>query len=102
LSGTSGPNDRDDLVLLDQLACGGDRLGLVGSVIFDDDLDLSTVDSASLVDALHFHLDRLLLRFAEASVGSRERHDRTDLYRLSTGCGLHLSLGCRASDECHR
>ena len=69
------------MVLSDQLARRGDRLGVVGAVILDHEVDLLAVDAAGVVDLLDFHIERVLLRLAEGRIGPRERDDGADLDR---------------------
>ena len=54
-------DDGDDLVLLDQLGDGRQRLGRVGAVVLDEHLDLAPVDTPGIVDARDLQLDGVLL-----------------------------------------
>ena len=51
--------EREDLVLLDELADHFHRLGRAITVVERDELDLAAVDAAGIVDALEIGIDRL-------------------------------------------
>ena len=75
-------DDRDHLVLLDQLARDRDGFRAVAAVVVDDELDLAAVDPAGRIGLLHGKLGALLGVDAEAGEPLGDRTEETDLDRL--------------------
>ncbi len=85
LPGARCAQDGDDALLVDKLGHRSLGVGSVGSVVFDHDLDLTTVDAALFVDLRHFKIDGVSLRSAKTSVAAGQRHYRADTDRLRIG-----------------
>ncbi len=77
------PHDGAHLVLLDEFLGGQHRLGFLGLVILDDDLEGATVDAACLVDGILDHFGRELLRLTQWGSGPCHRKDGAHLDRFA-------------------
>src|SRR5207244_5942195 len=73
------PEDRRDLVLVDELAKDGDALVTGRRVVLDDERDLRAIDPAGCVDLLHRELRAVLLRRSVDVCGAGERDGEANL-----------------------
>src|SRR6185437_16901343 len=93
---------REDLLLLDQLAHDLDRLRRAVAVIQADEVDLAAVDAARRVDGLPVGVDR----FADRSVGRSGTTIGIGVAELDLGVAgtvvVFLLTGCDRARKCRR
>jgi len=83
--GTTAPrrtDDRTDIIAVDQLLYGVDRLGSVSHCIFNDQLQGMPIDPTLLVDLFFDHQGGIPLRLTKPGSRSGNREDRSYLVWL--------------------